>query len=434
MACCHHYIETASGDAGFTIDMSRITFGRGVMSELGDRAKALGMTRIGLFTDPRLKALEPVTRALESIRKAGLDVDVYDEILVEPDSVSVMKAAKWVEEGNFDGFVSVGGGSVMDTAKAAIAYGVYPVDFMTYVIKPLGGGATLPGPLPPHIACPTTAGTGSETTPISVVYVQGLDFKLPVVHRQMLPTEAIVDPTCTYSLPTTVIACSAFDLISHALEAFTARPHTVRPAPDRPTLRPTTQGANLFSDIIGREALKLAGEYAVRAVADARDIEARDNISWAATLAGIAFANTGTHAPHAMSYPVSALNCEYHASGYADTHKIVPHGMAVIINAPSVFRFTADACPERHLSAAEWLGADIRGAGCEDAGEVIAKRLIWMMQQTGMPNGIGGVGMTRERAPELAKMCLHQPAINNSPKPIDLESLTGLYSNAVSYW
>ena len=137
MACCHHYIETASGDAGFTIDMSRITFGRGVMSELGDRAKALGMTRIGLFTDPRLKALEPVTRALESIRKAGLDVDVYDEILVEPDSVSVMKAAKWVEEGNFDGFVSVGGGSVMDTAKAAIAYGVYPVDFMTYVIKPL---------------------------------------------------------------------------------------------------------------------------------------------------------------------------------------------------------------------------------------------------------------------------------------------------------
>lgn len=434
MACCHHYIETATGDAGFTIDVSRITFGRGVMSEVGDRAKDHGMTRVGLFTDKSLLDLEPVSRAVASIRGAGLEVEIYSDINIEPNSSSIMRAAKFVEEGSFDGFVSVGGGSVMDTAKAAIAYGTYPVDFMTYVIKPLGGGEALPGPLPPHIACPTTAGTGSETTAISVIYVEDVGFKLPVVHRAMLPTEAIVDPTCTYSLPTRVIACSAFDLISHALEAFTARPHTVRPAPARPTLRPTTQGANLFSDIIGREALKLAGEYAVRAVADPKDEEARDNISWAATLAGIAFANTGTHAPHAMSYPVSAMNQTFHADGYATPDKIVPHGMAVILNAPSVFRFTACGCPERHLHAAEWLGADIRGAGAEDAGEVIAKRLIWMMQSTGMPNGISGIGLGADKVPELSTMCMHQPAVNNSPRPIDLDAMNGLYTGAMSYW
>lgn len=434
MACCHHYIETATGDAGFTIDISRITFGRGVLAELGDRAKNLGMTRIGLFTDGILSDLETLSRALESIRAAGLDVEVYSEIRIEPDMYSVMKAAKFVEEGNFDGFVSIGGGSVMDTAKAAIAYGTYPADFMTYVIKPLGGGEPLPGPLPPHIACPTTAGTGSETTPISVVYINDLEFKLPVVHRAMLPTEAIVDPTCTYSLPTKVIASSAFDLISHALEAFTARPHTVRPAPERPTLRPTTQGANLFSDIIGREALKLAGEYAVRAVADPKDEEARDNISWAATLAGISFGNSGTHVPHAMSYPVSSLNREFHADGYCTEHKLVPHGMAVILNAPSVFRFTAEASPDRHIHAAEWLGAEVRGATPDDAGEVIAKRLIWMMQATGMPNGIKAVGLNDGHVPELAKMCMHQPAVNNSPRAIDLEAMNGLYSGTLSYW
>jgi len=159
--------------------------------------------------------------------------------------------------------------------------------------------------------------------------------------------------------------------MSHALETLTDISYARRARPQRPSMRPPSQGANPFSDMVAFEALKLVGKYLARAVNDASDTEARAEMMYAATLAGIAFGNAGCHLPHAMSYAVSGLVREYRTPHYPQDEPFVPHGMSVVLNAPSVYRYTAAACADRHLDAAQRLGADTRGAAPEDAGEVL---------------------------------------------------------------
>ncbi len=392
MACCHYYAPNDGGDKAFSVEMSAITFGAGVLKEAGDHARALGIERIALMTDKGLSGSEHVAIVVKSLAKAGVDTVIYDEVRVEPTDESFLAAARFAQEGSFDGFISVGGGSVMDTAKAANLYSTYPAEFLAYVNAPIGGGQAVPGSLKPHIACPSTCGTGSECTGIAVFDLLAMKAKTGIVSRRLRPAMALIDPTTTHTLPDRVVAASAFDVLSHALESYTAAPYTRRKAPARPNLRPMSQGANPWSDLGCREALTILGEYIVRAVEDASDHEARGQLMWAATLAGIAFGNAGCHAPHGMSYSVSGMVRDFCPAGYPQDAPIVPHGMSVIVNAPSVFRFTAPACPERHLEGASFLGSDLRGAGPEDAGEVLSGQIIALMKATDIPNGISGVG------------------------------------------
>lgn len=168
MSCCH-YQPTGDGrlDTAFTVDASRITFGRGCLEELGDRASALGMTRVALFSDAEVAALEVFDTVQRSLRAAGIDLVSYTDVHVEPTDESFARAAAFASETKPDGYVSVGGGSVIDTAKAANLYATHPADFLSYVNAPIGDGTPVPGPLAPHIACPTTSGTGSEVTGIA---------------------------------------------------------------------------------------------------------------------------------------------------------------------------------------------------------------------------------------------------------------------------
>lgn len=436
MSCCHHYYQLAEGNEGaFAIDVASIAFGRGVLQEAGEHARALGMTRVALFTDATMARLPYVAQVRDSLRAAGLDVAIYDEVQVEPTDQSFLAAAKFAAEGNFDGYVSVGGGSAMDTAKAANLYATWPAEFLDYVNAPVGKGKAVPGPLKPHIACPTTCGTGSECTGIAIFDLLSMQVKTGIASRRLRPSLALIDPATTHTLPKNVVAASGFDILSHALESYTARPYTRRAAPGKPSLRPMSQGANPWSDVGCEAALKLLGQYLERGVNDAADHEARDNLMYAATLAGIAFGNSGVHVPHGMAYSVAGLVRDFHPDGYPGKEPIVPHGMSVVVNAPSVFRFTACACPDRHIAAAGWLGADTRGATDEDAGEVVAKQLIAMMKSTGIPNGIGGVGYGKDDAKALAKGAwAQQRLLTNSPREVTEEGLEGLYLGALKYW
>ncbi len=435
MGCCHFYAPSEGGDSAFAVDSSTIVFGPGVLRELGDHARALGMKRAALFTDSAVGALEHVALAFDSLRAAGVDVALYDEVRVEPTDDSFLAAARFAGEGRFDGFVSVGGGSVIDTCKAANLYATHPAEFLTYVNAPIGGGQPVPGPLRLHIACPTTCGTGSECTGIAIFDLLAMKAKTGIVSRRLRPTMAVIDTTTSHTLPATVVAASGFDVLSHALESYTARPHTTREPPPRPSLRPASQGANPWSDIGCREALRLAGGHMVRAVNDAADREARETMMFAATLAGAAFGNVGCHVPHGMSYSISGLVRDFHPEGYPDNGPIVPHGMSVIVNAPAVFSLTAQACPERHLEGAELLGADVRGAGPDDAGEVLAGRIVELMKVTGVPNGISGVGYGASDIPALVAGALPQKRLlDNAPRPIGESDLHDIYAAALSYW
>jgi hydroxyacid-oxoacid transhydrogenase len=437
MACAHGWLADA-GDLAFSIDPSRLVFGRGALAEVGDhlRAECVPNARVALFTDRNVGALEHVAIAHRSLSAAGHDVAVYDDVAIEPTDASFLAAAQFAREGRFDAYVSVGGGSVIDTCKAAILYATYPADFLTYVNKPVGGGEPVPGPLAPHVACPTTCGTGSETTGIAVCDVLALSAKTGIASRRLRPSLALVDPSCTRSLPAGVVAASGFDVLCHALESYTARPHHARP-PDRPSARPMSQGANPWSDIGSLEALRLGGLYLERAVRDASDVEAREQLSWAASLAGIAFGNAGVHLPHGMAYAVAGLVRDFRMPGYPDGSPMVPHGVSVVVNAPSVFRFTARACPERHLEGAARLGADVRGASSADAGEageVLASELERLMRATGLPHGLEAVGYVEGDVDALVRgTVVQRRLLDNAPVPVAEAELGALFRGAMRF-
>ncbi len=436
MGCCQYFEPSFGGSESFTVEMPRITFGRGTLAEAGERARGLGMRRVALFTDPFLAESAHVAKVIESLKSAGIDATVFSEVLIEPGDEAVMQATKFLNQGNFDGVVSVGGGSVMDTAKAALVYHRYPASFNAYFAPPIGEGQPIPGPVLPHLACPTTSGTGSETTGLSVIRIEAQNVKYVIGSRYMLPDEAIVDPACTDTLPPMVIASSGFDLMSHAIECYTARAYTRWAKVNKPDARPMIQGANPWSDLHAREALRIVGEYLERGVSDAKDTEARDKLMWGATLAGMAFGNCGTHLPHAFSYAVTNQVKSWRAKDYPKGDgPFIPHGIAVILNSPSVFRFTAQAAPERHLEAADCLGADIREATPDDAGEVVAGRIIGLMKNLGLPNGLGGVGLSAEDAGALAETASAQRrALGNAPRDVNKNDIAGIFSKAVSYW
>ena len=435
MTCCHYYAISEGHESAFSADLSSIVFGPGVLKEAGEHAQALGIKRAALFTDRRVTALECVAYALSSLRTAGVDVEIYDEVRVEPTDESFRAAGLFAAEGRFDGFVSVGGGSAIDTCKAANLYSSHPAPLLDYVNAPIGAGKPVPGALKPHIACPTTCGTGSECTGIAVFDLIARKVKTGIASKRLKPSLALIDPTTTYSLPKNVVAASGFDVLSHALESYTSRPYTLRKQPDKAATRPMSQGANPWSDVGCEAAMRRLGTYLERAVNDASDREARDNLMLAATLAGIAFGNSGVHVPHGMSYAVAGLVRDFFPDGYPGEEPMVPHGMSVIVNAPSVFRFTAEACPGRHLQGAEWLGANARGASEKDAGEVLAKRLIELMRATGIPNGISGVGYGERDVEALSEGAFaQQRLLINAPREVGRDDLGRLFQGAMRYW
>ena len=223
--------------------------------------------------------------------------------------------------------------------------------------------------------------------------------------------------------------------MSHAVESYTALPFSERPHPQRPALRPAYQGSNPISDIWSLEALRIVARYLVRAVEDPSDAEARGHMLLAASYAGVGFGNAGVHLPHGMSYPVSGNVKDYRAPGYSADHALVPHGISVILNAPAVFRFTGSVRPQRHLDAAEALGADVSHAMHQDAGKILADRIIWFMQRIKTPNGLRAIGYTSSDIPALVKGTLPQHRVTKlSPRPATEEDLARLFENAMTAW
>ena len=435
MPMSDYYATTPGGDSIYTVGATAMKFGVGALAELGADAVSLGMRRVVLFTDANVAATEPAAVAVDALKRARLDVVVYDGCHAEPTDRSIDDATAFCRDGGFDGYVSIGGGSVMDTAKAANLFATYPDDHLAYVNAPIGQAKPVPGPVKPHIACPTTCGSGSETTGIIVFDLTGIKVKTGISSNLLKPRIAVVDPTTSHSLPTGVVASTGFDVLTHAIESYTARPFTTRKRPDHPSGRPPYQGATPYSDIGSLEAIRIGGACLVRAALDADDTEARHQLMFAATLAGLAFGSAGVHIPHAMSYPVSQLNHAYTARGYEMADPMVPHGISVVVNAPAAFRFTAHAAPERHLRAAGALGVDVSAVDPADAGEVLAAALIEMMRETGIPSGIAELGYTDADIPRMAASAFtQQRPLVQAPLEVTEGDLATIYRGAMRYW
>ncbi len=422
-------------ETAFTMDTSSIKYGPGVTHEIGQDMARFGVRRVLVVTDGQMAQLEPVAVVLDALREAGIEAVLYDQVRVEPTDESFKQAIAFAVQGHFDGYVAVGGGSSMDTAKAANLYATYPADLLDYVNPPIGRGLPVPGPLKPLIAVPTTAGTGSETTGVAIFDLVEMHAKTGIAHRALRPVMGILDPCNTRTLPPMVAASSGLDVLSHALESLTAMPFSQRPAPESPSMRPAYQGANPISDIWASKAIEMVAQYIVRAVADASDEEASSHMLLASAYAGIGFGNAGVHLPHGMSYPVSGAVRNFQPEGYPTEHPIIPHGMSVILNAPAVFRFTAQANPERHLYAARLMGVNTEGVPADKAGDVLADAIIELMKQTGVPNGLSAIGFTAADIDKLVEGTLPQHRVTKlSPRPADADDLRALFLDSLTIW
>lgn len=410
-----------------------LRFGVGAADEIGYDLDQLGLDSVLVFTDPGVAATGAPQRVAEAARSAGHKVELYDQVHVEPTDASLTAAVEFAREGEWDGFIAVGGGSSIDTAKAVNLMVSHPDgDLMDFVNKPVGAGKVPTERLKPLVAVPTTAGTGSESTGVCILDILGLHLKSGISHPRLRPVLAVVDPLLTLTLPSEVTAAAGMDVLCHALESYTARPYTTYPY-QRPSERPPYCGANPVSDVWSERALRLLSRSFRRAVMIGDDLTARTDMMLAATFAGMGFGNAGVHVPHACSYPIAGMVRDYRPSGYPDA-PLVPHGQSVALTAPAAFRFTFPADPARHVEAARLLDPDaaVRAPLTRDQ---LPSALVSLMQDVAIPNGLKAVGYGDDDIPGLVDGALKQRRLLDiAPRPVEAEDLAEIFAQSLENW
>ncbi|MEO7744619.1 MAG: hydroxyacid-oxoacid transhydrogenase [Actinomycetota bacterium] len=422
-----------SSETIFTYGAPQLKFGAGASDEIGYDLAQLGVTRVLVVTDPGVAATGLPERVAERIRGFGVEAEVYDQAHVEPTDTSLQAAIEDARSRRpFDGFVAVGGGSAIDTAKAINLMTSCEGELMDYINKPVGGGKAPTGPLKPLVAVPTTTGTGSESTTICVLDVLALKVKTGISHARLRPVMAVIDPDLTMTQPAGVTAASGMDILCHALESYTARPYTSFER-KQPAERVPYCGSNPIADMWSEKALQLMSKAFRLAVHDGGDRESRAAMAMAATFAGMGFGNAGVHIPHSNAYPIAGQVKDFYPKDYPHHEPMVPHGMSVSLTAPEAFRFTFEASPERHLRAASLLAPDAPAS--KDPANQLPDVLAAVMRDIGIPNGIGAVGYDEGDVGSLVEGSLKQQRLlATSPRPVDADDLAGIFHRSIENW
>jgi alcohol dehydrogenase class IV len=423
----------AAEETIFTWGAPPLKFGAGAVDEIGFEMAQHGARRVLILTDPRINELGIPGRIAESLTQSGIRSEIFDGCHVEPTDDSMEKAVGYARgQGPWDGFVAVGGGSAIDTAKAVNLLTTEDGQLMDYVNAPIGEGRAPRGPLKPLIAVPTTAGTGSESTAMCVLDVLAMRVKTGISHWRLRPTLAVIDPLVSLTLPPEVTASAGMDIVCHALESYTARYYTTFER-KRPEQRVTYCGSNPVSDLWCEKALALVASSFRTAFRDGGNLQARSDMMLAATFAGMGFGNAGVHIPHANAYPIAGMVRDYRPAGYPQQEPLVPHGQSVSLTAPEAFRFSFPSAPDRHLRAAAMLapGRD----RLSDPAEQLPSALIDLMKDINIPNGIAAVGYSEADVPDLVPGTMKQQRLlATCPRPVTEEDITGIFTRSIQNW
>ncbi|KAG8856630.1 hypothetical protein FRB91_000528 [Serendipita sp. 411] len=444
-------VDLPTKEYAFEVAAANLRFGDGVAREIGMDFKNMGAKKIGLFTDPNLVKLYPVRTAVQALEAEGVPYEVFDRVAVEPTDKSWLDAIDWSRKHDFTHFLAVGGGSVIDTAKAANLFTVYrDADLYDFINAPIGKGLPITQTLRPLVAIPTTAGTGSETTGTAILDIPSRNFKTGIANRALRPILGVVDTFSTDSCPKEVHISAGLDVLFHALESYTAIPYQERsPRPANPKLRPAYQGSNPISDVFSMWALREAVHNLPRVARDQGDQNAKRQMLLASTFAGIGFGSAGVHLAHGMSYPISGLNKtgpKFKMPGYAVPHPIIPHGISVALTGPAVFRFTAPSSPDRHrevLSIFRGISTSdnsISRLSDADIGPALYEAIAQFLDGIGVPRGLKKVGYTSADIDRLVDGTIPQrrvldlaPGIGDVAGEDGREHLTSILEGSLEY-
>jgi alcohol dehydrogenase class IV len=373
-----------------------IQFGAGVLGQLGAMARARMGDRVLVVSDPGLVATGIVARAVEILREAGLEVAEFLDVVADPPEHVVFAAAERARETGAQGIIGLGGGSSLDVAKlvAVLALG-------QETLAGMYGVGNAKGPRLPLILVPTTSGTGSEVTMVSIV-TTGASEKMGVVSPVILPDVALLDPELTYGLPAHITAATGIDAMVHAIEAYAS----------------ASPNNNPMSRNLACEALRLMGAAIERAVHQGDDVGARADMLLGSMMAGQAFANSPVAAVHALAYPIGG-------------HYKVPHGLSNALILPHVLRFNAVTAPKPYAQIAPFVFPEMAGMGVQEAAAAFAEGMQDLSKRCGLQQGLREVGIERDALPMLARDAMNQTRLLvNNPRVVNEAAALEIYEAA----
>ena len=345
----------------------RLIFGTESIDQLGQHVTELGGTRVLIVTDPLLVEAGLAEKVQRPLSESGIEVAVFEGGCPEPPLDLALECAAAAHDHGSDMLLGLGGGSNMDLSKITaviLAHGGHPRDYL--------GDCVVPGPVFPLTCVPTTAGTGSEVTAASVLSDLEAGIKVAVLSDFLRPRLAVVDPLMTLSCPAHVTADSGIDALTHAIEAFTAVDNERFPLPEGE--RSIYQGRFVLTDLTAGKAIELVGQYLRRAVSDGQDVEAREGMALAATLAGLGFSNSGVAAVHALEYPLGSAVKTSHGRG---------NGLLL----PYVMDFNRQADPDTFAMVASLLDEEIEDLSTDDAAAAsVAAACSWGVKGVKAPS------------------------------------------------
>ncbi|MDB4199706.1 iron-containing alcohol dehydrogenase [Planktomarina temperata] len=371
-----------------------LRMGAGLAGELGQITRPICGDRVLLVTDPGMMATGLVQQATDCLRAAGVEVTLFDQVQADPPEEIVLQAAQ--QALGKTGVIGFGGGSSLDVAKLAA--------LLAASNQPLAeayGIGNAQGPRLPLVLVPTTAGTGSEVTPISIV-TTGASEKMGVVSPLLLPDMALLDPELTLGLPAHVTAATGIDAMVHAIEAYAS----------------VNANNNPISRALAVEALGLMGRMLLRAVQKPDDLEARTGMLLGSMLAGQAFANSPVAAVHALAYPIGG-------------HYKVPHGLSNALVLPHVLRFNAQVAPQAYAALLPHVFPDLPAMSVAEAALQFAESMADLSRACGFEQGLRDMGIAREALPILARDAMNQTRLLvNNPRPVDEAAALKIYEAA----
>ncbi len=410
-------------DSVFAVRNVKIKFGLGVFSEIGYEVSSLKIKSVLVVTDENISQNTDILKdCVEYLNKYSINVEVYDKSPVEPIDTAILEAIEFARRKNFDGIIGLGGGSSIDTAKMINLYTTYPADFYDYIAPPSGKGKPVPGALKPLIAVPTTAGTGSENTPVAVVDLSKEKIKVGISSPFLQAQIALLDPLLTITLSPYYTASTGIDALMHSIEAYTCIPYNSKHRPLSPQNRSVYMGSNPVSDLFVKESIRLIGKYLRRAYFNPYDIEAREKMMLAAHLGG-AFGNAGVHIPHTLAYPIAGRR---HA---------LPHGITVALTAPKALEFITPLAEEKLAKVAKWLGENTEGLSLREAALGAKEGVRKLMKDLNVGRGLKYEDFKENDIYELSDAAMKiQRLLSMSPRPVSAEDVKKIYQGSMENW